>query len=157
MQPMELKTWVEAERGRALTLSKDIDVPPSFVSKMVAGSKAVPVERCVPIERATGGAVTRQDLRPDDWQDIWPELAAPENIQQIQAPAFTPPAQSAIATIAKPGPTEPPATTQHPPRQAPPGAAAGGDTGAAWDGLDRRDPDAGPMAFPDLERRAEVL
>jgi DNA-binding transcriptional regulator YdaS (Cro superfamily) len=27
------------------------------------------------IERATGGLVSRQDLRPDDWQRIWPELA----------------------------------------------------------------------------------
>jgi DNA-binding transcriptional regulator YdaS (Cro superfamily) len=35
----------------------------------------VPIERCVPIERATNGAVTRKDLRPDDWQEIWPELA----------------------------------------------------------------------------------
>lgn len=30
---------------------------------------------CVAIERATDGAVTRRDLRPDDWRDIWPELA----------------------------------------------------------------------------------
>ena len=35
----------------------------------------MPIERCVPIERATNGAVTRKDLRPDDWQEIWPELA----------------------------------------------------------------------------------
>ena len=40
---------------------------------------------CIAIERATGGAVTRKDLRPDDYGDIWPELvdtkgasAAPE-------------------------------------------------------------------------------
>ena len=30
---------------------------------------------CVAIERTTGGAVTRRDLRPADWRDIWPELA----------------------------------------------------------------------------------
>ena len=29
---------------------------------------------CVAIERATVGAVTRRDLRPDDWHLIWPEL-----------------------------------------------------------------------------------
>ncbi len=29
------------------------------------------------IERATAGAVTRRDLRPDDWHLIWPELAKP--------------------------------------------------------------------------------
>ncbi|MDP9902631.1 transcriptional regulator [Variovorax ginsengisoli] len=29
---------------------------------------------CIAIERATGGSVTRRDLRPADWQDIWPEF-----------------------------------------------------------------------------------
>ncbi len=28
---------------------------------------------CVAIEKATGGVVSRRDLRPD-WQEIWPEL-----------------------------------------------------------------------------------
>ena len=27
------------------------------------------------IERATNGQVTRRELRPNDWQQIWPELA----------------------------------------------------------------------------------
>jgi DNA-binding transcriptional regulator YdaS (Cro superfamily) len=30
---------------------------------------------CHAIERATLGQVTRKDLRPNDWQKIWPELA----------------------------------------------------------------------------------
>ncbi|WP_311223731.1 MULTISPECIES: YdaS family helix-turn-helix protein [unclassified Acidovorax] len=30
---------------------------------------------CVAIEHATGGQVTRRDLRPHDWASIWPELA----------------------------------------------------------------------------------
>jgi DNA-binding transcriptional regulator YdaS (Cro superfamily) len=34
----------------------------------------VPIERCLAIERATGGIVTRRDLR-NDWRAIWPELA----------------------------------------------------------------------------------
>jgi len=38
--------------------------------------RGVPLEHCVPIERATHGAVTRRDLRPDDWANIWPELEA---------------------------------------------------------------------------------
>jgi DNA-binding transcriptional regulator YdaS (Cro superfamily) len=33
---------------------------------------------CLAIERATDGAVTRRDLRPDDWHLIWPELATTE-------------------------------------------------------------------------------
>ena len=39
------------------------------------------------IERATHGAVTRRDLRPNDWHLIWPELA-----QQAQSTAPTTPA-----------------------------------------------------------------
>jgi len=29
---------------------------------------------CVRIEKETGGKVTRKDLYPDDWAEIWPEL-----------------------------------------------------------------------------------
>jgi DNA-binding transcriptional regulator YdaS (Cro superfamily) len=31
-------------------------------------------ESCVQIEQKTKGLVRRQDLRPDDWHRIWPEL-----------------------------------------------------------------------------------
>ena len=37
--------------------------------------ESVPAKYCASIEQATDGAVTRQDLRPKDWQRIWPELA----------------------------------------------------------------------------------
>ena len=40
----------------------------------------VPPEYCPAIERATNGAVTRRDLRPEDWQRIWPELATQEKV-----------------------------------------------------------------------------
>ena len=36
--------------------------------------RGVPIERCVAIEQITKTAVTRRDLRPQDWQAIWPEL-----------------------------------------------------------------------------------
>lgn len=29
---------------------------------------------CVLVEKESDGAVTRQELRPDDWAAIWPEL-----------------------------------------------------------------------------------
>ena len=41
-------------------------------------ARGVPVQRCVAIERLAAGTVTRRDLRPGDWQDIWPELAESE-------------------------------------------------------------------------------
>lgn len=40
------------------------------------GQKVASAEMSIGIERATGGVVTRQMLRPDDWSRLWPELAA---------------------------------------------------------------------------------
>lgn len=37
--------------------------------------RSVPIEHCPTIERLTAKAVRRQELRPDDWHLIWPELA----------------------------------------------------------------------------------
>jgi DNA-binding transcriptional regulator YdaS (Cro superfamily) len=68
---MDLKTYIAAERGRAVALASRLGVSISYLSQM-----AISPERCVDIWRETGGIVTRQDLRPDDWQRIWPELAA---------------------------------------------------------------------------------
>ena len=34
-------------------------------------------ENCTGIELATNGQVTRPELRPSDWQQIWPELPEP--------------------------------------------------------------------------------
>lgn len=42
-------------------------------------------EYCVGLELASDGAIQRRDLRPDDWQRIWPELAAPAPAQQEEA------------------------------------------------------------------------
>lgn len=40
---------------------------------------SVPPLHCAAIESATGGSVTRRDLRPDDWWRIWPELITAEH------------------------------------------------------------------------------
>lgn len=37
--------------------------------------RGIPLERCVPIEVVTGGIVSRQHTRPEDYFDHWPELA----------------------------------------------------------------------------------
>lgn len=59
----------------AAELARAIGVPPVLISQWKNDVRQVPIERCVPIEKATAGAVTRRDLRPDDWHQIWPELA----------------------------------------------------------------------------------
>lgn len=60
-------------------LARVIDVSPSMVSQMVKGHRRIPAEHCPTIERATGGRVRCEDLRPDvDWgylRGTSPELA----------------------------------------------------------------------------------
>lgn len=64
---MQLRAYVKQQRGRAAQLAKTLRVRPVMVSQWCKG-KPVPVMRCVAIERATSGEVTRDELRPDvDW------------------------------------------------------------------------------------------
>ena len=79
---MDLRTFLaQAERGAAAAIARAVGVHPVMVSQWAAGLKAVPAERCAAIEEATGRAVTRKDLRPDDWLRIWPELAEQPSAQ----------------------------------------------------------------------------
>lgn len=59
--------------GGLSALAERLKVKPNRVNNW--RSRGVPIDQCVPVERATEGEVTRRDLRPDDWEQIWPELA----------------------------------------------------------------------------------
>lgn len=48
---------------------------------------SVPAVHCAAIEAATGGAVRRWDLRPDDWDRIWPELIGQAGAPAVEAKA----------------------------------------------------------------------
>ena len=74
---MKLRTYIDQKRGRASSLARALKITPVLVSQW-AGGRPVPIERCPAIEAATGGAVLRSDLRPDDWWLIWPELVTDE-------------------------------------------------------------------------------
>lgn len=66
--------------GAATRLAKEIGGYSSDVSDWCTGARQVPLEHCVAIEQATKGQVTRKDLRPDDWERIWPELSEKEGV-----------------------------------------------------------------------------
>lgn len=74
----QTKKAVEILGGTIAAASK-LGVKPPAVSDWLAKKRPIPIKRCVQIEELTQGAVTRRDLRPDDWAEIWPELAQPEN------------------------------------------------------------------------------
>lgn len=76
---MKLSEYFEPqERGTQTRLALQIGAHNSDLSDWINGKRPVPIHRCAAIEEATERAVSRRDLRPDDWHLIWPELAAPK-------------------------------------------------------------------------------
>lgn len=73
--------------GSQAILADKIGVSPAAVNQWISGHRPVPTLRCIDIERATGGAVTRKDLRPDDWARIWPELADADHSAPVEEAA----------------------------------------------------------------------
>lgn len=72
---MTLREYLKENRGFARDFALEMGITPAAVSHWATGYRNVPVEYCARLEAATGGAVTRQSLRPNDWHLIWPELA----------------------------------------------------------------------------------
>lgn len=63
---MKLNEYLET--NNAANLARGIGVTPAFVSQWINGHRPIPAGRCPAIERATGGAVRCEELRPDvDW------------------------------------------------------------------------------------------
>jgi len=58
----------------------------------------VPIKHAVAIERLTDRRVMRWDLRPQDWHDIWPELAV---IEGAPMPPISATADAAVVEIAQ--------------------------------------------------------
>jgi DNA-binding transcriptional regulator YdaS (Cro superfamily) len=54
--------------GAVVALARSMGIDPPLVSQWKNGVRRVPAERCPDVERATGGAVRCEELRPDvDW------------------------------------------------------------------------------------------
>lgn len=73
-QPMDLKTYISEERGRATKLASELEISTSYLSQMASGKAPVSEKKAAQIETLTAGAVSRKIFFPDDWQIIWPEL-----------------------------------------------------------------------------------
>ena len=71
---MKLSEYTKKYHGGQTELAKQLGVPTQLVWQWSSEVRPVPIKRCVAIEAATKGKVTRKDLRPHDWQEIWPEL-----------------------------------------------------------------------------------
>lgn len=68
MLGMVLSEYANLRRGSAILLSRLLGVSPVVVSQWQNKHRQVPAARCPAIEKATGGLVTCEELRPDvDW------------------------------------------------------------------------------------------
>lgn len=61
--------------GSYSALARLLGVTRGAVFQYKFPDRKVPAKHCLTIERATSGAVSRRDLRPNDWHQIWPELS----------------------------------------------------------------------------------
>lgn len=64
--------------GGATVLAKELGVSVNTISEWATAKRPVPIIRAVEIEELTAGIVTRKQLRPDDWYQIWPDLRDPD-------------------------------------------------------------------------------
>lgn len=60
--------------GGLSNLARALGVSVPIVHRWASGGQEVPIIRCVEIERLTNSVVNRKMLRPNDWDQIWPEL-----------------------------------------------------------------------------------
>ena len=63
--------------GSQAALARSLNVTAPTINQWAKGVRPVPEKMAVAIEAITNGAVTRRDLRPNDWYLIWPELVPP--------------------------------------------------------------------------------
>lgn len=84
---MRLADYIATSRGKGAALAAELGMNPSYLSQMAHGHRPVPPALAAGIERATGGAVRRWDLRPDDWHRIWPEIVSADGAPPLKQAA----------------------------------------------------------------------
>ena len=80
---MELKNYLaQLEPTVRSEFAKSVDTSVGQLQNIAYGYRSCSPLMAARIEQATKGAVTRQDLRPDDWKAIWPELTKPRKAKE---------------------------------------------------------------------------
>ncbi|MDN7936414.1 YdaS family helix-turn-helix protein [Burkholderia metallica] len=72
---MELSNYLASRKVTQAAFATRLGVSQGLIYQWLTGRRPIAIDKCVAIERITAGEVTRRDLRPADWRDIWPELA----------------------------------------------------------------------------------
>jgi len=70
----------QLSKERRAAFFVDCKTTEGYVRKVASKGGVLGAAICVAVERESDRAVTRKDLRPDDWSELWPEL-----IDQLKA------------------------------------------------------------------------
>jgi DNA-binding transcriptional regulator YdaS (Cro superfamily) len=71
---MDFTQYIRNQRGNATQIANALGVGNAYISQLASGYRTISPVRAVQIEMLTNGLVTRQELRPNDWHLLWPEL-----------------------------------------------------------------------------------
>lgn len=83
---MKLIDYLKAlPAGGRESLASACDTSLGHLRNVAYGYRPCAPELAVRIEVQAHGVVTRRDLRPDDWAQIWPELAQGQEIKAVGA------------------------------------------------------------------------
>jgi hypothetical protein len=86
---MDLKTYLKSlddEDARAAFAQRCETTLGHMRNCMYVEGKRLAPDVCVLVERHSDKKVTRQELRPDDWHRIWPELVTADHPAPKPAP-----------------------------------------------------------------------
>lgn len=80
---MDLKTYFFAlPMDQRKSLAERSGTTYAHLKNVAYGDKTCGIALAVALELETRKSVTRQELRPDDWQQHWPELAKRRRVTQ---------------------------------------------------------------------------
>ncbi|MBI6917688.1 helix-turn-helix domain-containing protein [Pseudomonas monteilii] len=68
----QMLDWLKAASDEAIART---GTTRGYLKQIAYGNKQASAMVAANLERETQGLITRQSLRPDDWQAIWPELS----------------------------------------------------------------------------------
>jgi len=72
---MELRKYLfEMPPQERQAFAESVGTTARHLTNVAYGSRTLDEKVCVAIEQCTRKIVTRQELRPEDWHLIWPEL-----------------------------------------------------------------------------------
>lgn len=73
---MKLSDYLAARELSQQQFADKLGVSQGLVHQWITGRTPVSAKKAVLIEKRTNYEVTRKDLCPDDWDEIWPELGS---------------------------------------------------------------------------------